>query len=107
MRGRGGNRKKDRPRPIGEALSSFLEQSGLSHRVDQASVIPEWPTLVGAQIAQVTDPLSIARDGTLFVAVKTSAWMNELSLLEPQLLASLNGKAERPRVARIRWQMMR
>lgn len=107
MKERRGERKKDRPRPIGEALSSFLERSGISRRVEQAAVIPEWPDLVGAQIAQVTEPLSIARDGTLFVAVKTSAWMNELSLLEPQLLASINGKTERARVARIRWQMMR
>lgn len=107
MAERKGNRKKDRPRPIGEAITSFLEGSGIGRRVEQASVIPEWPALVGAQIAQVTEPLSIARDGTLFVAVKTSAWMNELSLLEPQLLASINAKPGRTRVARIRWQMMR
>jgi predicted nucleic acid-binding Zn ribbon protein len=107
VNGRRGDRKKDRPRPIGEAIASFLERSGISRRVEQASVIPEWADLVGAQIAQVTEPLSIARDGTLFVAVKTSAWMNELSLLEPQLLASINAKAGRARVARIRWQMMR
>jgi predicted nucleic acid-binding Zn ribbon protein len=104
---RRGDRKKDRPRPIGEALSNFLERSGISRRVEQASVIPQWAELVGPQIAQVTEPLSIARDGTLFVAVKTSAWMNELSLLEPQLLASINEKRDRARVARIRWQMMR
>jgi predicted nucleic acid-binding Zn ribbon protein len=107
MRGRRSDRKKDRPRPIGEAISSFLERTGISRRVEQASVIPEWPQLVGPQIAQVTEPLSIARDGTLFVAVKTSAWMNELSLLEPQLLAAINATADRARVARIRWQMMR
>jgi predicted nucleic acid-binding Zn ribbon protein len=107
MRRRGGNRKKDRPRPIGDALSSFLEQSGIARRVNQASVIPEWAQLVGTQIALVTEPLSIARDGTLFVAVKTSAWMNELSLLEPQLLASINAKPERAKIIRIRWQMMR
>jgi predicted nucleic acid-binding Zn ribbon protein len=100
-------RKKDRPRPIGEAIASFFEQSGISRRVEQASVIPEWPQLVGGQIAQVTQPLSISRDGTLFVAVRTSSWMNELSLLEPQLLASINAKPGRPPVARIRWQMMR
>ena len=107
MTRRRSDRKKDRPRPIGEAIASFLERSGISRRVEQASVIPEWQELVGSQIAQVTEPLSIARDGTLFVAVKTSAWMNELSLLEPQLLASINAKADRARVARIRWQMMR
>jgi predicted nucleic acid-binding Zn ribbon protein len=107
MKDRRNERKKDRPRPIGEAITSFLERSGISRRVEQASVIPEWPELVGPQIAQVTEPLSIARDGTLFVAVKTSAWMNELSLLEPQLLSSINSKAKRAKVARIRWQMMR
>lgn len=101
------DRKKDRPRPIAEAISNFLERSGIGRRVEQASVIPEWARLVGPQIAQVTEPLSIARDGTLFVAVKTSAWMNELSLLEPQLLASINARAGRTPVARIRWQMMR
>jgi predicted nucleic acid-binding Zn ribbon protein len=101
------DRKKDRPRPIGEAISSFLERSGIARRVEQASVVPEWAALVGPQIAQVTEPLSITRDGTLFVAVKTSAWMNELSLLEPQLLASINARPDRARIARIRWQMMR
>jgi predicted nucleic acid-binding Zn ribbon protein len=107
MTGRRDNRKKDRPRPIGEAISSFLERSGIARRVEQASVVPEWAALVGPQIAQVTEPLSITRDGTLFVAVKTSAWMNELSLLEPQLLASINARPDRARIARIRWQMMR
>jgi hypothetical protein len=33
--------------------------------------------------------------------------MNELSLLEPQLMASINAKPERPRVSQIRWQLMR
>jgi hypothetical protein len=33
--------------------------------------------------------------------------MNELSLLEPQLLASINAKPERAKIIRIRWQMMR
>jgi predicted nucleic acid-binding Zn ribbon protein len=107
MTGRREERKKDRPRPIGEAISSFLERSGIARRVEQASVIPEWTELVGPQIASVTQPLSIARDGTLFVAVTTSAWMNELSLLEPQLLASINAKPDRAPVARIRWRMMR
>jgi predicted nucleic acid-binding Zn ribbon protein len=39
----------------------------------------------------------------LFVQVTTNAWMNELSLLEPELLRSLNVKAGRIPVRRIRW----
>lgn len=101
--------RKRKPEPLANALASFLDQSGLAARVEQASVVPEWAGLVGEQIAAVTEPLSIARDGTLFVAVRTNAWMTELSLMEPQLLAALNARegAERGKVARIHWRLMR
>ena len=89
------------------ALTSYLERSGLAARVDQASVVPEWRSLVGEQIATVTIPHAIAPDGTLFVAVTTNAWMTELSLMEPQLLTVLNAKQGRRPINRIRWQLMR
>lgn len=95
------------PRKIGEALANYLDKAGLAARVEQAGIIPEWPVLVGEKIAKVTEPLSISRDGTLFVAVRTNAWMNELSLMEPQLLASLNAKAGRKPVQRLHWKLMR
>lgn len=84
--------KKRKPEKIADVLSSFLEQSGLAPRVDQAAIIPEWAEIVGAQIAAVTTPIMISRDGTLFVAVRTSAWMQELSMMEPQLLRALNAR---------------
>ena len=84
--------KKKSPEKIDAVLSSFLEQSGLAGRVEQAAVVPEWEQLVGTQIAAVTTPIMISRDGTLFVAVRTSAWMQELSLMEPQLLQALNAR---------------
>jgi predicted nucleic acid-binding Zn ribbon protein len=99
--------RSKRPAPISAAIAQFLDQSGLRARVDQASVVPEWPSLVGAQISAVTEPLSITSDGVLFVAVRTHAWMSELSLLEPELLASINGRPGRPAVKKIRWQLMR
>ena len=100
------SKRKRQPEPLAKALASFLDQSGLAERVEQAGIIPEWSRLVGAQIAAVTEPLSIARDGTLFVAVRTNAWMTELSLLEPQLLVALNAESGRPRVSRIHWRLM-
>lgn len=99
--------KSKRPQRIHVALESFLDQSGLRRRVEQAAVVPEWPSLVGPAIAAVTQPLSVTADGTLFVAVKTHAWMTELSLLEPQLLASINDQRKRSAVRKIRWQLMR
>ena len=58
-------------------------------------------------IAAVTEPRSVSANGTLFVDVTTNAWMNELSLLEPELLRSLNTKALRAPIKRIRWQLRR
>ena len=97
------DRKKRKPESIGNLVASWLGESGLANRVEQAAVLPDWPRLVGPQIAAVTSPKSITANGTLFVSVTTNAWMNELSLLEPELLRSLNAKSGRTPIRRIRW----
>jgi predicted nucleic acid-binding Zn ribbon protein len=101
------DRKKRRPERVAGILANYLAESGLAGRVDQAGVIPEWAQLVGVQIAAVTEPRSVSANGTLFVAVTTNAWMTELSLLEPELLRSLNAKPDRAPIKRIRWQLRR
>ena len=102
-------RSGPRPRPtaLGDLLAGVLADAGVAERVAQASVVPEWPALVGAQIAAVTEPLSVSVDGTLWVAVQSHAWMTELSLLEPELLQSLNGVPGRPAIQRIRLTLKR
>jgi predicted nucleic acid-binding Zn ribbon protein len=95
--------RKKKPEPVSDVLAGWLTESGLAARVEQAGVVPEWPKLVGSQIAAVTAPRSVSADGTLFVSVTTNAWMTELSLLEPELLRSLNGKEGRAPIKRIRW----
>jgi predicted nucleic acid-binding Zn ribbon protein len=88
-------------------LAGVLRDTGLAARVEQAGIIPEWGSLVGEQIAAVTEPMSITADGTLFVNVTTNAWMNELSLMEPELLRALNAKDGRAPVKRLRWLLRR
>ena len=100
-----GRHKK--PSSVGDVLAGVLRDSGIAERVEQARLIPEWPALVGAQIAAVTEPTSIAADGTMFVRVTTNAWMNELSLMEPELLRALNATEGRAPVKRIRWLLKR
>lgn len=92
---------------VGEALRGYLARAGLATRLAQAQAIPEWPRLVGPQIASVTQPESVTPDGTLFVRVATSAWMNELQLMTPQIMAALNGGRDGGRIARIRWLLLR
>ena len=107
MRKRDPNEKKRKPEPLSNVLGTFLKQAKLDARVEAAQVVPEWESLVGKQIAKVTKPISVTRDGTLFVAVKTNGWMTELSLMEPQILRALNAKVGRARVKKIRLQLMR
>lgn len=99
--------RKRKPQKLGDVVSGVLTTAGLSDRVAQAAVIPEWPSLVGPQIARVTEPLSVTRQGTLFVAVTTNGWMTELSLMEPELLRRLNQRTGRLQIRKIRWQIRR
>ena len=103
------NHKKRAPIAVGEALQSYLAKAGggLARRLAQAQVIPDWPRLVGPQIAAVTAPESVAPDGTLFVRVATSAWMTELQLMAPQILAAVNAGRGVGRIKTIRWLLSR
>ncbi|MEP6999636.1 MAG: DUF721 domain-containing protein [bacterium] len=94
---------KKKPAALGAVLADVIRAAGIEQRVEQAGIIPEWSALVGAAIAHVTEPQSIAADGTLFVHVTTNAWMMELSLMEPELLRALNAKPGRIPVKKIRW----
>ena len=95
------------PMPIRDVLRRFLRSAGLDARVERAQVLVEWPSLVGPQIASVTEPRQVTEDGTLFVGVRTHAWMTELSLMERTLLARINARAGREPVRRIRWELLR
>ena len=100
-------KKKRRPRKLDDVMSDVLKRSGIADRVAQANVFPDWPKLVGPQIARVTEPLSVTPQGTLFVSVTTNAWMTELSMMEPDLLRRLNERTGRLQIKRIRWQIRR
>ena len=99
--------RRRRPTTLGDVLAGVLKESGLADRVEQAAILPEWGELVGPQIAAVTEPRSVSADGTLWVAVRTHAWMNELSLLEPELLRKLATRPLRSPIRRIRWTLQR
>jgi len=100
-------RKSRRPVAVREALQSYLARTGLERRLAQAQVVPEWPRLVGPQIAKVTEPESVTADGTLFVRVATSAWMTELQLMAPEIMARLNAGRGPGRIKTIRWLLSR
>ncbi len=92
--------RPDSPQLIGELLPRYLERKGLAAKVEAASVVPEWESLVGDGIAAVTQPLRVS-EGTLFVAVSTSAWMMELNLMKAELMRRLNAGKRRGRIEQL------
>lgn len=99
--------QKSRPVAVAEALQGYLKRTGLARRVGQAQMIPDWPGLVGPQIAAVATPESITPDGVLFVRVTTSSWMNELQLMTPDIIARVNAGRGAGRISAIRWLLSR
>jgi len=98
------SQKERGPAPLGQVLTGYLERSGLAQKVEEASVVPAWPELVGPAIAAVTTPLRVT-DGVLVVAVRSSAWLMELKLMESEILRRINAGRQRGRLSRIRFVM--
>jgi predicted nucleic acid-binding Zn ribbon protein len=94
--------KKNRAEPeaLGGLVQATLARLGIGTRVARAQVIADWPELVGPHIADVARPVRI-RGSTLFVAVESAAWRNELSLMRPQLMRKINAGRSEGRIERI------
>jgi len=93
----------DRAPLVREVLTSYLDRHNLQARVQQASVINDWEKLVGVQLATVTEPDSVDRDGTLRVRVQSAAWLQELQLMSPTIIAQLASQGRT--IKRIWWSL--
>lgn len=96
--------KKEGPKQVRETLQKYLDKAGISEKIEAASVVPEWPSLVGEGISGVTTPLRVS-NGVLFVGVRSSAWMAELKLMEREIISRLNAGKTRGRISSIRFVM--
>jgi len=98
-------RRRTRPVPVGELLGRALDGLGAAERVEQAQVVLEWADRVGPRIAAVCRARAVTPDGTLFVNVVSSAWANELALMQHTLLDMANRGLTRGRITKIRWHV--
>jgi predicted nucleic acid-binding Zn ribbon protein len=95
----GGGRVKG-PRRLDSALDSVLESLGVAQAVERHAVFREWEERLGPEIARAAHPHRV--DGeTLIVRVTTSAWLNELSLRQGELLKRLNAGRRRSSIRRL------
>lgn len=83
-------------------IKSILE-SLLCHTNNwQLQLLQNWPLIVGS-IRTKVQLLKIQED-TLIIGVQDSCWLQELYLLSPLLIKTINEKLDRPRIKKLRFK---
>jgi hypothetical protein len=81
------------PASAGDLVDKLLKGLGIDERLQQYKALVIWNEVVGPQIAARTRPVRI-RDDILEVNVDQPAWMQQLQLMKPKILARLNAELE-------------
>lgn len=66
-----------------------MEKRGLDTQIRRIGALEVWSDVVGESISDVTEAKTVAAS-TLFVEVRSSAWLMELSLMKEALLERVN-----------------
>ncbi len=86
--------KRSGPTRLSALLEQTLARIGLDRRLDDYRVWQAWDEVVGRTISRNAQPVRL--DGSrLIVAVRSSTWLQELSLLQRELIVRLNQWMER------------
>lgn len=76
------------PQSFSAATRDLAQSRGWSKQVAEGSVLGQWSTVVGDQIADHAVPTSL-RDGVLTVSAESTAWATQLRMVQAQLLAKI------------------
>jgi predicted nucleic acid-binding Zn ribbon protein len=76
---------------VDSVLSAVLEKHGVDKQIERLGVLEMWPEIVGEQLARVTRVKGLD-EAALFVEVRSSAWLSELSMMKEDFLERVNAR---------------
>lgn len=76
------------PQPLGRLARDLAKKRGWSAQVAEGTVLGNWTSVVGHQIADHAVPTAL-NDGVLSVAAESTAWATQLRMIQAQLLAKI------------------
>jgi len=76
------------PQPLGRLARDLAKKRGWSPRVAEGTVLGQWSSVVGEQIAEHATPTAL-NDGVLAVTAESTAWATQLRMIQGQLLAKI------------------
>ena len=88
------------PVQVGSLVPSVLEQHGVKDQIKRMAALKLWPEIVGEHVAAVTQARGVS-ERTLFVEVRTSAWLMELNMMKAEFLSEVNEHLEEVPLERI------
>jgi len=81
-------RRNGRARRAGDALGDLLGRHGVARELREHRILARWRDIVGDTLSERTFPDGLER-GVLWVRVKNSSWLHQLSFLKDDLVARL------------------
>lgn len=69
-------------------VSKLARERGWNAQLANGTVFGDWAQLVGAEVAEHAQPVSL-KDGELTVQADSTAWATQLRLLQGQLIAKI------------------
>ena len=79
------------PTRVDAVLAQVLAAHGVQKTVQRIGILDLWPEIVGERVAGVTNVKGLDGDA-LFVEVRSSAWLSELSMLKGEVLERVNAR---------------
>jgi len=74
---------------LSDTLVKMLQARGMEGRLREYRIFGQWDRAVGAVIARHAQPLSL-RGKKMALIVDSPAWMQQLSLLKPEIIEKVN-----------------
>lgn len=76
------------PHPINDLMKRMIKDRGWTQRIEVASVVAQWPQIVGPNVAQHLVVESFDEEGTLTLRASSSSWETQIRML----LSTLDAK---------------
>lgn len=87
-------REKRKLVSVNKVLSKLMTDLNLDRRLKEHTLMNLWPVVIGDTFAKRSRPLFMDAEKNIVIAVSEAAVGQELSLLKPQILKSLNTAAQ-------------
>ena len=90
--------------PVSGVLTEFLDRSGIGESLERLGAVDEWAVAVGPRIGRVTRAVEVQGD-VLVVEARSSAWINELSMMSGLILERVNAGRAGAAIRRVRFRL--